>query len=210
MKVIEVPVSDLNAAPWNPNVMDPAMATRLRESITRFGLVENLIVRPMPDRTYEVLSGNQRLQVIKELDFNKAPCVVVELDDAEAMLMAQALNQIEGEDDPGLRAELMRSVLSSLSEEEVIAVLPETVESLRSLASLGQDDLAASLTAWQKAQSAHLQHLTFQLTEVQREVVEDALGSVPTDDIEASGNPNTRGNALHELCKRYLEVLAHG
>ena len=205
MKVIEIPVSELREAPWNPNVMDPGMTEHLRESISQFGLVENLVVRPMKDGTYQVLSGNQRFKAIKDLGYEKAPCVVVELDDARAMLLAQALNQIQGEDDPGLRAELMRNVLSELTEEEVLIVLPETVESLSELASFGQGDMAAGLVAWNKLQSARLQHLTFQLTKIQKVVVERALAQVPEASSLDTGNSNSRGNALHELCARFLE-----
>ncbi len=205
MKVIEIPVAELREAPWNPNAMDPHMAYRLTASITRFGLVENLVVRSMPDGTKQVLSGNQRLQVIKDLEYEKAPCVIVELDDANAMLMAQALNQIQGEDDPGLRAELMRSVLTSLSEEDVLAILPESTDSLQELCSIGQGDMAIGLTAWNKAQSARLQHMTFQLTKSQRKVVEQALGRVPENSFTDTGNPNKRGLALFELCKTFLK-----
>ena len=88
MQVIDIPVSELREAPWNPNVMDPGMTKHLRESISQFGLVENLVVRPMKDGTNQVLSGNQRFQIISQLGYEKAPCVVVELDDAEAMLLA--------------------------------------------------------------------------------------------------------------------------
>ena len=205
MKVIEIRLSDLREAPWNPNVMDPDMTKHLKEAIKQFGLVENLVVRPIEDETYQVLSGNQRLKAINDLGYEKAPCVVVELDDARAMLLAQALNQIQGEDDPGLRAELMRNVLSDLTEEDVLAVLPETVESLRELASLGQEDMAASLTAWNRLQSARLKHLTFQLTKSQMEVVERALKQVPETSSAGTGNPNLRGNALYELCRMSLD-----
>lgn len=205
MKVTEIRLSELREAPWNPNVMDPGMTEHLRESITQFGLVENLVVRLLQDGTYEVLSGNQRFQIIRDLDYETAPCVIVELDDAEAMLLGQALNQIQGEDNPGLRAELMRNVLLDLTEEDVLAVLPETVESLRELASLGQEEMAASLTAWNRLQSARLQHLTFQLTKNQVEVVDQALKQVSETSSTGTGNPNLRGNALYELCRRFLD-----
>ena len=61
MKLTELPVTRLTEASWNPNHMDPAMLSRLRESIRRFGMLGNLVVRLLPDGLYEVLSGNQRL-----------------------------------------------------------------------------------------------------------------------------------------------------
>ena len=104
MKVIDLPLVQLREAPWNPNRMEPAVQARLRTSVSRFGLVVNLVVRPLDDDSYEVLSGNQRLHLLQELDYANVPCVVVDLDDASARLLAQALNRIHGEDDLGLRA----------------------------------------------------------------------------------------------------------
>ncbi len=111
MKIIELPIARLAGADWNPNNVDPAMRSRLTESLTRFGLVGNLVVRCLPDGLYEVLSGNQRLQVLAELGYTHVPCVVVDLDDSNARLLAQALNRIQGEDDLGMKAELIRHVL---------------------------------------------------------------------------------------------------
>ena len=75
------------------------MMERLKESIRRYGVVENLVVRPFGNSTYEVLSGNHRLHVLGNMGHTAAPCVVVDLDDAHARLFAQALNHIRGEDD---------------------------------------------------------------------------------------------------------------
>ncbi len=61
------------------------------------------MVRPIGNERYEVLAGNQRLRVLRELDVDSVHCVVVGLDDADARLLAQALNRIHGDDDLGLR-----------------------------------------------------------------------------------------------------------
>ena len=42
MKVVDLPLGQLREAPWNPNVMDEAMTRRLRESLSRFGLVASV------------------------------------------------------------------------------------------------------------------------------------------------------------------------
>ena len=120
MKIVELPLEQLKEAPWNPNRMDEVIMTRLRESISRYGLVEPLVVRKVKDSVYEVLSGNQRLRVLREMNFEKVPCVIVELDDARAMLLAQALNGLRGEDDLAIKGALLKQILSSVSEDEVL------------------------------------------------------------------------------------------
>ena len=206
MDLMNLRLEQLQDAPWNPNRMDDVTLKRLVESMTRFGMVQNLVVRPIGKGQYEVLSGNQRLQALRELGYAKAPCAVVEVDDAHARLLAQALNRIQGEDDLGLKAELVREILESLPKEEVLSLLPETTESLQALSSLGQESMADYLQNWQRAQGARLKHLQFQLTPAQLEVVEEALSELLPQAKEAQGeSPNTRGTALYLLCLRYLK-----
>lgn len=206
MKVSELPITQLHEAPWNANVMDDDMRDRLRESIFRFGLVEVLVVRPIDDG-YEVLGGNQRLQVLRENGVADVPCTVVVVDDADARLLAQALNRIEGVDDIGIKAQLIRDVLESLPEAEVLKLLPESAESLASLVELRQTDIAEQLQAWEHAQSARLKHFTFQLVPSQVQVVEAAMEKVLADPTyEQEISPSRRGNALFTLCQLYLET----
>jgi ParB family transcriptional regulator, chromosome partitioning protein len=206
MKVVDVPIEQIHAAGWNPNQMDEAMHSRLRRSIQRFGLVVPLVVRSLGDNSYETLGGAQRLAVLRALDMNPVPCMVVEADDAHARLLAQALNRIQGQDDLGLQVELIREVLQSLPQEEVLRLLPETAQSLQALASLGQETMADYLKNWQNAQSARLKHLQFQLTPAQLEIVEEALTQLlPQAKAEPGDSPNARGTALYLICRAHLE-----
>ena len=206
MEIVELPLDRLVEAPWNPNAMDAGSLARLRESVRRYGLLVPLVVRPLDD-SYEVLSGNHRLGIVRELGFVSAPCVPVDLDGTHARLLAQALNRIHGEDDLGLRAELLRTVLEHLPQEQVLAVLPETVDSLRQLASLGQQDMAGYLQEWQHTQAARLRHFSAQLTDDQltlvHETLEPFVAQVSAGD---GGNPNRQGLALLLLCQTYREL----
>lgn len=206
MQTVDINLTELRPAPWNPNQMDEMMMERLRESISRYGLVEPLVVRPLDDSLYEVLSGNQRLRVLQSMDLKSVPCVVVELNDTKAMLLAQALNGLRGEDDLALKGALLKEILSSVSENEVLSLLPETTESLKSLSLINEMDLAEHLKTWEEAQAARLRHIQLQFTDKQLETVEEAV-SLVIHEAKENGfdNPNTRGNAIFLLCKFYLE-----
>ena len=155
---------------------------------------------------YKTVGGAQRIAVIKALGFKQAPCVVVTADGSEARLLSQALNRIQGEDDLGLRAELMREVLDMVSQETVFSLLPETAESLQSLASMGKQTMADYLQNWQQGQAARLKHLQFQLTSDQLVVVEKVLNRLlPLAKESQSSSPNARGTTLYLLCLGYLE-----
>jgi DNA modification methylase len=128
MSTIEVPLARLEEAAWNANRLPAALLAKLRRSIGEFGVVENLVARPHPDKAgcFELLSGNQRLRVYRELGFETAPVVVVELDDARARLLAQTLNRTRGSDDPKAYAALLEQVLQEFTPATVTEFVPET------------------------------------------------------------------------------------
>ena len=134
------------------------------------------------------------------------PCFVAAVDDANARLLAQALNRVRGQDDLGLKAELVREVLQSVPEAEVMALLPESAGGLRSLASLGQESMAASLQSWQLARDCRLRNLLFKLTPAQLETVEKALSvMLPAARQDPRRSPNARGTALYLVCESFLK-----
>ena len=196
MKTVELPVKYLREAPWNANRMNEEMLAHLKESIRRYGLVTNLVVRKLANTA------------TRAQDLGAAPCVVVKLDDARARLLSQALNHIQGEDDIGLRIELLRDVLKDIPEDEVAAILPETASSLKALTSISEETMASCLQNFEKAKQAKLRHLQFQLTDSQLKVIEKALAKMLPEVKKKGDNPNVRGNALYLLCKSYLKENA--
>jgi hypothetical protein len=134
LQVRQIPLVRLHEAPWNANVMSPAMLARVRESIRRFGVVENLVVRPLARRGhFEVLSGNHRLRLYEEEGFETAGVHVVDLDDAQARLLAQTLNRTRGRDDPERYADLLRRVLEDFAPADITQLLPETEQAIAKL-----------------------------------------------------------------------------
>jgi ParB family chromosome partitioning protein len=206
MEVVNLAIEDLQSAPWNPNQMGRKSLDKLSRSIDRFGIVQNLVVRRLPRGKYEVLSGNQRFRLLCEKGVKTVPCVILDLDDAYAMLAAQALNSIHGDDDLGLKSEVFKKILDSISQNEVLNMLPESARSLGALASLNQESTAEHLRVWQDSQKARLKHLSLQLTGSQLEIVLKAVGKLlPAARKLKSDNPNLRGTTVYLICKDFLE-----
>ena len=206
MRVIDLQIENIAAAVWNANEMDPEMRARLRRSIERFGLLVPLLVREVAPGCYETIGGAQGLGISHELGFTTVPCVVTDADDTDARLLSQALNHIAGQDNPGLRGEVLRQILESTPESEVAELLPGPLERLKELSKVGQEDLSEYLHRRLQIHEARLEHLVFQLTREQLALVRSALrraGGVAQGSTER--NPNRRGNALAAICNKYLE-----
>ena len=61
----------------------PNKVEELAESIRRFGLLQPIVIRPVP-LGYEVVAGNRRFAAAKMLKLRKLSCHVIELSDKEA------------------------------------------------------------------------------------------------------------------------------
>ena len=206
MEVVDIPINSITAAIWNANEMDPEMEIKLRLSVQRFSLLVPLVVRKVAVRAYETIGGAQRLSVVRSLGYATVPCVVVQADDGEARLLSQALNHIEGQDNPGLQGEILRRILESTPESEVADLLPGSLDRLKELTQIGQDDMANYLQSKLQSSGARLEHMVFQLSVEQLAIVRSALRRAT--DFAPSGkerNPNQRGNALANICKKFLE-----
>jgi len=209
LEILDIPLDLLREAPWNPNEADEATLRRLGTSLRRFGIVVPLVVRAMGD-AYEVLSGNQRLRVLREQGAVTLPCVEVEADDTKARLLTQALNAIHGEDDLNRKAALVRDLLAAMAPEEVAAILPGTVEAMKGLASIGQASSASlgeQLAQWsqgQEARAATKLHVTsFPFSDQQKEVVEEAVArALPR--VTDTDAPNRRALALVAICDDWV------
>jgi ParB family chromosome partitioning protein len=88
----------------------PQGMAKLKQSISRVGVQEALLVRPAPDGKLEIVSGERRWRCALELQLSELPAIPKELSDEDALEIA-------------LVANLMREDLSPIEETDSIVAL---------------------------------------------------------------------------------------
>ncbi len=71
---------------------DPEKLEQLIQSVKQHGILEPLLVRPLPDNQYELVAGERRYRAAVELELAEVPVVVRELNDTEALQLALVEN----------------------------------------------------------------------------------------------------------------------
>ena len=115
MDIRTLKLSDLNPAKYNPRKeLKPGDTEfeKLKRSIESFGYVELIIVNEATG--FAVISGHQRLSVLKALGYDSMECIVVSLDATREKALNIAMNKISGEWD----TKKLENLLSDLKAED--------------------------------------------------------------------------------------------
>jgi len=79
--------------PWQPRQhADPERLAELRADIATRGILQPLVVRPHGEDRYQVVAGERRYQAAGLAGLEVLPCVIREVDDAEAQAIALVEN----------------------------------------------------------------------------------------------------------------------
>lgn len=141
LKMQNVPIDSLAPNPWNTNHVSPENEHKLDESVKRFGVFKPIIVRTLPDGTYEILGGEHRWGAAKRLGYTEIPIVNLgEISDKRAKEIGLADNGRYGDDDTLQLAGLLKE----LGAEDVASFLPYTdteLDSIFSSSTISLDEL---------------------------------------------------------------------
>jgi DNA modification methylase len=127
LNISYVPVSSLKTADYNPRKWTKEAIEQLKESITRFGVVEPLLANSAPSRENILIGGHFRLSVIKELGIETVPVVYTNIPDLEKEKELNIrLNKNTGEFDWELLAQFDESFLAGIgfSSEDIDNIFP--------------------------------------------------------------------------------------
>ena len=103
-------------------IFDDDALAELADSIAKHGVIQPLLVRPMPDGSYQLVAGERRWRASRMAGLTEVPVVIKELSDDEAMALALIEN-------------LQREDLNAIEEAQGIKALMDTL-------SLTQDEAA--------------------------------------------------------------------
>ena len=86
-RIVEIEVERLREFRGHPFKVKPDdQMNMLMESIKKYGILNPLIVRPIPDGAYEIISGNRRRYAAQKLGYRKVPVIIRVLKDEEAVI----------------------------------------------------------------------------------------------------------------------------
>lgn len=81
--IVQVPIEELNPSEYNPRKWSKEAIEQLKESITRFGLVDPIICNAALGRENIVIGGHFRLKVAKDLNYYEVPVIYLNIPDIE-------------------------------------------------------------------------------------------------------------------------------
>jgi len=114
---------------------------KLKENIKRNGLILNLVVRELDTGFYEVLDGNHRLQVARDLGLDMAHVYNMgKITDSKAQRLALEINENTFEHDPLKMGRLMAGLKDSETFEDLSETLPWKREELDNFANMTEFD----------------------------------------------------------------------
>jgi ParB family chromosome partitioning protein len=118
----ELPTELIKPNPEQPRRrFDPESMQVLIASINASGLVQPLLVRPLPDGSYELIAGERRWRAAQEVGLERVPAVVREAGDAERLQTALIENMVREDLNPVEEARACAALVEELdlSKEEV-------------------------------------------------------------------------------------------
>ena len=86
--LIDIPTQEINDFPNHPfHVRMDEEMERLVDSVKERGVLSPALVRPMPDGSYQMVSGHRRRMAAELAELPTVPCIVRELTDDEAIII---------------------------------------------------------------------------------------------------------------------------
>ncbi len=199
MNIIERNVKELIGAEYNPRELTDKQHKQLRDSLTRFGIVDPVIVNNHPDRKDIIIGGHQRTRVWEEMGNDTIPTVELSLTLDQEKELNVRLNKNTGQFDMDMLANFFDTdglIEWGFDEGELVGFDVDPDE-------FGEDfDLP-------DGDKDPFQQMTFTFADEQADQIRNAIDDIKKTDeykyCETFGNENGNGNALYLIITKWVE-----
>jgi ParB/RepB/Spo0J family partition protein len=201
-QIASIPLAILLAHPDNPNQMSKANFNKLINNIERNGFYEPLIVRPHPQRQdhFEIINGHHRKQALEQLGYEKADCIVWDVDDRQVDIFLMTLNRLGGSDTLSKKIALLERLSQKADLKELSKLLPQSKKQIQQLTNLKLSQMPAK-----QVDNVFALPLVFFVSDEQKQIIEKAMLLVTSDKkTKAARN----AEALVKIASEFLEGMA--
>ncbi len=201
-EVKSIELGKLVGHPGNANVMSAGIFRKLLRNIERTGLYEPIVVRRHPQRRghYEIINGHHRCKALRRLGFERADCVVWDVDDEQTEVLLATLNRLCGRDKPAAKIALLEGLSRRLGAGELAKLLPMSKGQIERLSRLKEQALNIASRAKPMASA-----MVFFASGEQQDVIEEALRLAQEQGVGTKGTrPARRTAALAAVAELYV------
>ncbi len=190
---------------YNPNVVSEGVLTKLRAEIAQKGLCEPIIVRRRGEG-YEIVDGEHRWRICRDLGLKEIPCIIRDYNDSEAKIKTLQLNYMRGSVIPVRLAHLIHDLNKEIKLEDLAKRLPYDEPVLMDHLELLKlpDDFESLVENQALLEEEELPRVvSFVLKKDQAEVLEEAI-EIATKTLPDAPK-NARALALERICSYFIE-----
>jgi len=136
VKVDKIVVPEVRAS----SILTPEQQAFFQGTVEKYGVLQDILVRPLPDGRYELIAGKTRLEELKRRGMLEVEAKVIHASAKDALLMHLAENYARGSVEPIATAQVIQRALDEGSSVEEIATIfnhsPDWVKFMISLLKL--------------------------------------------------------------------------
>jgi ParB family chromosome partitioning protein len=114
-RVLSLPLERIRPNPAQPRTrFDPALLAELAASLREHGVLQPVLVRPLPDGAYELIAGERRWQAARQAGLAALPALVLHAAPRRALELALVENIQRADLTPLEEAEAYRGLMAAL------------------------------------------------------------------------------------------------
>lgn len=97
LQIHHIDINDVTPAEYNPRTLSQKKFEDIKDSLSKFGFVDPVVVNKHEDRENILVGGHQRVKVAKDMGYEKIPAVFVNLTLEEEKELNVRLNKNQGD-----------------------------------------------------------------------------------------------------------------